>query len=524
MTDFFFAALPIAILIFCMTKPNPIPSVPAFAMAALLALGVRFFWFETSANLLGAAVLAGLLSALTPVAIVFGAILFFVAMEKSGAMAVLRGWLHGISSNRVAQLMIVGWSFQFLIEGASGFGTPAALAAPVLVGLGFPALRVAMVCLVMNSIPVAFGAVGTPTWFGFGPLGLEPEVLRNTAIKTALLLIGAAWVVPVLALRLVVGWRELRGNALFIALSIAAAVLPMAAAATVNDEFPTVIGGLVGLGVTILLARAGIGLAGDGAKRTPAPLITGKVLYALTPLLVTVGILLVTRIPALGLRQWLTATSPAAEWSLGGLGVFSVSTSLVLSLRGILGEVMEWSHATLYVPSIVPFFLSATLALMLFRRLGVAGEVIRETSGRLVKPVLALLGALAFVKVLMVGGESASTLILGNALAETTGGNWKFFAPLLGALGSFFSGSATISNLTFGGIQTSIALETGVEVSTLLALQSAGAAVGNMVCVHNIVAVCAVLGLQNQEGAILRRTAVPLLAAAAVYALLAIWL
>src|SRR6516164_8952390 len=130
--DLFFAAVPIAFLIFVMTKKNGLSSTIAFALAALLTYLVRIWYFKTSPNLVHAAVVNGVLSALTPISIVFGAILFFVALEHSGAMRTIERWLDGISRNRVAQLMIVGWSFVFLIEGASGFGTPAALAAPIL--------------------------------------------------------------------------------------------------------------------------------------------------------------------------------------------------------------------------------------------------------------------------------------------------------------------------------------------------------------------------------------------------------
>ena len=168
--DLFFAALPIVLLIFVMTKKNGLPSTVAFALAALLTYFVRIWFFKTSPNLAHAAIVSGLLQALTPISIVFGAIFFFVALEHSGAMQTLQLWLDGVSRNPVAQLMIVGWSFVFLIEGASGFGTPAALAAPILVGLGFPPLRVAVLCIVMNAVPTSFGAVGTPTWFGFGSL------------------------------------------------------------------------------------------------------------------------------------------------------------------------------------------------------------------------------------------------------------------------------------------------------------------------------------------------------------------
>ena len=79
--------------------------------------------------------------------------------------------------------MIIGWAFAFSIEGASGFGTPAALAAPLLMGLGFPPVRVAIMTLIMNSVPVSFGAVGTPTWFGLGQLGLSPEAILEIGFR-----------------------------------------------------------------------------------------------------------------------------------------------------------------------------------------------------------------------------------------------------------------------------------------------------------------------------------------------------
>src|SRR6516225_999312 len=331
--DLFFAALPIAFLIFVMTKKKGLPSTVAFALAALLIYVVRVWYFKTSPNLAHAAIVSGLLSALTPISIVFGAILFFVALERSGAMRTLRMWLDGVSGNRIAQLMIVGWSFVFLIEGASGFGTPAALAAPILAGLGFPPLRVAVLCIVMNAVPTSFGAVGTPTWFGLGSLGLAEPQLLEIGLKAALVHSVAALVIPVIALRFVVDWKEIRRNLLFVELAVLASVLPMVGVAAFNYEFPSVAGGIVGLLTTIFLARSGIGLAkkeasaadvvapsSRSASQQPPqtnPLPHGDVLRALPPLLATVEFLSLPRIPFFGLRQLLNSE---AEWVSVRLG------------------------------------------------------------------------------------------------------------------------------------------------------------------------------------------------------------
>lgn len=162
--DFGMAILPLVILIYMMTRKNSVPSNVALPLTALMVYVLRLVYFASEPNLMNATVVKGTLEALTPITIIWGAIILFKTMELSGQQAVVSRWLNQVSSNRVAQLMTIGWAFAFMIERASGFGTPAAIAGPILVGLGFEALPVAMLALVMNSVPVSFGAVGTPTW------------------------------------------------------------------------------------------------------------------------------------------------------------------------------------------------------------------------------------------------------------------------------------------------------------------------------------------------------------------------
>jgi lactate permease len=121
------------------------------------------------------------------------------------------------------------------------------------------------------------------------------------------------------------------------------------------------------------------------------------------------------------------------------------------------------------------------------------------------------------VQLMTLGGDKAQTMIIGRTFATIMGKSWPFFAPLLGALGSFFAGSATVSNLTFAGIQDSIARTLGFDRTSILALQSVGAAMGTIVAISNIVAVSSILELVNQEGLILKRTSIPLI----VYGLIA---
>ena len=514
------AVFPIVLLIFLMTKKNNVPSHKALPFIALLLYFLKLVYFDSDPNLINATVISGLLYAWTPILIIWGAILLFKTMEISGDMDVIRKWLNSVSDNRVAQLMIIGWAFAFLIEGASGFGTPAALAAPILIGLGFKPIKAAIFCLVLNSVPVTFGAVGAMVWFGLGEqLNLSHEVLLETSVKMAYISTAAALVIPIIALRFVVTWREIRQNIIFIYLSILSCMIPFFILARYNYEFPTILGGMVGLLTSAFLAHKRIGLADTPRKAQDTDRVPpAHLIKALFPLWGTLCVLLVTRIHQLGIKALLVSESPTMDISMGSFGTLVISPSLVVRLNDIFMTSVSWKHKFLYVPSIVPFFLVSLIAFFVFKMTRQqAKDVWFQTYHRMYRPVLALLGAMVFVKLLMVGQENSCVHIIGNAFADAIGSNWKYFASYLGAVGSFFAGSNTVSNMTFGGIQNSIAQTLNLSQTTILALQSVGGAMGNMVCINNIVAVCSIVGILDKEGYILKRTVIPMF----VYGLIA---
>ena len=559
------ALLPIALLIFLLTKRNSLPSHTALWITAGLTYLLSLIAFARDPLLVHASVIDGFLTSWTPILIIWGAIFLFESLEAGGGMSILRRWLNGVSSNRVAQLMIVGWAFPFLIEGASGFGTPAALAAPILVGLGFPAMKVAVMALIMNSVPVSFGAVGTPTWFGFsGIANLSAAEITEIGIKSAMLHGAAALFVPIAALLFVVEWKQIRANLIYIYLVIAATVIPYIATAFFSYEFPSLVGGLVGLLASVFLAQRGVGLrtAGEdasssgtdasrvaanagnsapspdsstimasapdqpdsggassavpptGVPATGEPVRIGELLRASFPVWGTVLVLVLTRIPQLPLQSLLRYAEGGLSVQLGALGRFGVSPAAVLSLTEILGTTEAWSHQLLYVPSLIPF---ALVAIIYLGRPKLIGEVFSKSTKRMRNPALSLFAALIFVNLMLLGGTDSAVALIGGSLASITGSAWQVFAAFLGALGSFFSGSNTVSNLTFGGIQDAAASALGLNRTTMLSLQSVGGALGNMICINNIVAVASVLGLEKIEGYALKRTVL----VAVPYALLA---
>ncbi|MCF7905599.1 L-lactate permease [Candidatus Gracilibacteria bacterium] len=520
----FFSAFPIVLLVWLMVRRRGMPSFQALPLAVAVLYIIRIFVFQADTILLHAGVISGLLMAWTPILVIWGAVLLFQMLEISGALKTIHEWLETLAEHRVEQVMLIAWAFSFFIEGVSGFGTPVALAAPLLVQFGFSPLRVVMLCLVMNSVPVSFGAVGTPTWFGLGALGLPSEEILRIGQNTALIHFFAGLIIPFLALRFLLSWEEIRKNWRFILLSILSCTIPFLALSLWSTEFPALIGGAVGIVLTIFLARRNIGLARDSVQPSTRVIDYKKLFRAFAPLVLVIVLLVATRLEWIGLKSFFTSSASSWSVALGQVGTFSISPSLVLGLKNILGTGESWSHATLYVPSFVPFLAVTLFSFLIFSfSWKERKKVFSKTWKRMKRPILALSAALVFVKLLMVGDVSPA-VVLGETLASISGKTWIFFSPLLGALGAFFSGSNTVSNLTFGAIQQTTAVSLSLPETVVLALQNVGGAFGNMVSIQNIIAGSAVVGLINKTGTILRHTIWPLLAYAVIAGVCGIFL
>ena len=518
----FLSIFPIVLLIYLMVKRNALPSYVALPWIAAVVLIIHLIFFATDVTIISAKIASAVIDVLTPVTVIFGAILFNRFSEVSGVTNTLRKWLGNINPNPVAQLMIIGWAFAFMIEGASGFGTPAAIAAPILMGLGFNPLKVAMLALIMNSVPVSFGAVGTPTWFGFGPLKLSEDMVLEVGSITALIHSVAALLIPLLALRVLVSWKDIRQNLVFIYISVFACVVPYLLIAQFNYEFPSLVGGAIGLFVSVWAANRNIGLAKVENTLDSNAVTTGQVVKALFPTGLLIAFLVVTRIHQLPFKAMMNDTTVWFTTALGSLGTFEISKGLIFSLKNIFGSDVSSSYKLLYVPALIPFVITVLIAIPVF---GVSGAKVKDIFATSLKqsknPFIALMGALVMVNLMLVGGEHSMVKIIGRTFAEVTGDDWTIFSSYLGAVGAFFSGSNTVSNLTFGSVQLSTAETTGLSVALILALQSVGGAMGNMVCINNIVAVSSVLNIQNQEGTIIKTTIVPMVVYGIIAALCA---
>jgi lactate permease len=477
-------------------------------------------------------------------------VLILYTLTQSGGMETINYGLDAISTDRRIQTILIAFLFSAFLEGAAGFGAPAAICAPLLLSLGFPPLAAALVALVLNSVPVTFGAVGTPLWFGLKNIRPQVEAAVAGGGKAAaiggmqefIFLVGQwaavlhcvmAFALPLFVVCMLTryfgpsrSWKEGLGVWRFSLGASLAFVLPyLASAFFLGEEFPALLGGLVGLGIVIPAARKGWGLPARvwdfGPQSGWEPEWTGEIsteehiefcchmsqFRAWLPY-VLVGLFLVgTRVSFLPLVDWVKA------WEI--------------AIPNILGqEGITYSLRPLYNPGVVPFILVALLTVPMHRMRPIQVSRAWGTAlKRMKNPTIALLFAVALVQIfknssLNASGYDSMPLVMAQGVAALAGASWPFFAAFIGALGSFITGSNTVSDLLFAQFQYGIASELELPRQIIVALQAVGGAMGNMVCIHNIVAACATVGLVGMEGVILKRNVLPLLLYGAVVGVL----
>jgi lactate permease len=478
----------------------------ALALAGVLAVAVFDFGATGLGPGLGQA-LAGVAAeggfiALTILWILWPALALHHHQQRCGALDAVRGALARLSPDPRLQALAVGWFLALFLEGAAGFGTPVALAAPLLVGLGVAPVPAVLLALLGHAAGVGFGALGTPVAAQVALTGLDADTL---AWRTALLLAAAAAVTMaffVHALARAVPAAPGPGALPLVPAALAALLafmLPsLALAAGLGPALPTLGGALVG-GAVLALGLHRWRRSAPGAV-APAPAPGGSpalpLAAALAPYGVLVGLVLATRaVPPLAE----TLNALALQWRLGG---------------GFGGAVQPLQHpGTLLMAALVA---GAVLQRQPLRTLG---PPLAEAARRLVPVTVALLAMLCLSRLMLHAGMIDA---LQQAAVRTLGTVWPLLAPAVGALGSFVTGSATASNVLFTPLQVQTAQALGLAPAWVAAAQGAGAAIGNIVCPHNVVAGCATVGLAGREAEVLRRTVLPALAALALLGALAL--
>lgn len=507
----------------------------ALFLSALLAAILATTVWKMELPALAAYSVLGLCKALEVFLIIFGAILFLNVIERCGYMDTIQRSFSRISADRRIQAILIAWLFGALIEGTAGYGTPAALAAPLLVALGFPPVAACIVCLIANSTPVPFAAAGAPITATISSISGEitgnAQYLQEyglsygeffekcTRLVTRFLGVGGV-VLPLVLIgvflylygkkgRRIKDFMEILPFGIFAGASFSIPYYLISIFA--GHEFPSIIGSVIGLGISAFAASKGF-LVPKHVWRFPGdrPIETEGSLEKTQqrmpfwkgwlPYLLVAAFLFFTRVEIFGLKEWMQGV-----W-VGWNGLFGVADC-------------TYSFQPLWNPGLLPFVLLAIviglgsgLTLRKVRQIGIGSAL------QLKKVLFALVFGVVMVQIMMnsdvnSSGMESMLIVAAKAMADFTGDAFFLISPVIGVLGAFISGSCTVSGVMFASLQFHTALLAGIDPVYACALQCAGGAIGNMICINNVVAVSATTGAEGKEGKIISTNLVP----AAIY-------
>ena len=498
--------------------------IVSWLMAGVLA----FFFWDIDLKALAATSLYGVLKSLDVLIIVFGAVLVMNTLKASGATSAINRGFKNITPDKRVQACIIGFAFCSFIESAAGFGTPAALAGPLMVSLGFPPMAAAVIALVCDSVAVSFGAVGTPVNMSLSLLGEKiateaftaefafwtalPHAIGGLFLPLGVLMVTTKFFGPERSFKPAFAAAPF---ALFTGASFSVPMLVIAM--TLGHDFASLLAALFCICATVIAAKTGflcpkkVWDFGNKEEWDSDWLATAKVsapkesnmslLIAWAPYVLIAVLLVLTRIPQLGLKAILNDAPPAA---------------LKLSVNNILGfPSLDYSLKWAYLPG--TFFIVVALLTCLLHKMGAQQiktawkETFKQVSGA----AIAVIFGLALVQIMSFDPDGAGEKLnmmttMANALAKV--GKWPFIviSPFIGVLGSFVSGSNTVSNTLFTNLQFDTALALSIPGVFAVSMQTIGGAVGNITCINNAVAASATLGILGKEGKLIKINFIPM--------------
>jgi lactate permease len=448
---------------------------------------VLLYW-QIDLNYLAISYGKGFFIALDILLIIFGAIFFLEIMRDLKIIANISGYLENISKDYRVQVILLAWFLENFLEGTAGFGAPSTVVAPLLVGLGLTPLNAVIIGLLGNSTSVVFGAAGTPIRVGFAGL----DWANVPALAATINLIG--FIIPVFMLWFLTlgrknGRRDFWEAVPFAIFSGVAFVVPALLTVFLGQEFPSILGAIIGLVIVIVAIKLGIftpktvrTYRNENILPITLPLMRAITPYALLVLFLIVGKFL--------------------------LGSWSIPIPLGIG------------HSfNLYNPGFA-FVLSGVIAALLWRN----DEKITKVAAKIawsksLEPFFIIAIMSVIVQLLINSGYNAFHIPSAiNMIANIFTTNLlPIWAPLLGAFGSFVTGSATIANIMFGKILFDAAQALNMNTAYILALCLVGGAAGNMVALADMLTAETVIGLKHQERTIIKNLIWPCM----IYILLA---
>lgn len=484
----------------------------AGTITVAIALGVALLFYRMPvAQALGAAGF-GFVYGLWPIAwIIIGAVFLYKVSVKTGQFDIIRASILSVTEDQRLQMLMVGFAFGAFLEGAAGFGAPVAITAALLVGLGFKPLYAAGLCLIVNTAPVAFGAMGIPIIVAGQVTGLDAFEIGQMAGRQLpfLTIIVLFWIMAIMD-----GWRGIKET--WPAVLVAGGSFAIAQYLTSNfigPELPDITASLASLVCLTLFLRRWKPVrifrfdtetsaeAAAQALESPRHSV-GQIAKAWSPFLILTAMVTVWSIKPF--KSLFAAGGPLEGWVLKipvpGLDQLVQKMPPIVDAPLSYEAVYKFDWFSATGTSIILAAVIAIIALRMPARsaLQTFGETVRE----LRMPIFSIGMVLAFAFIANYSGLSAT---LALALAHT-GKAFPFFSPFLGWLGVFLTGSDTSSNALFSALQATTAQQIGVSEVLLVAANTTGGVTGKMISPQSIAIACAAVGLAGKESDLFRFT------------------
>lgn len=482
---FFLAMLPILWLIVALSGLK-MAGHRACVIALVISAGLAAWYWKLSIPCTVTAALEGVLNALWPICLVIIAALFTYNLTlKTGAMEQIKKMLAGVSRDKRVLALIIGWGFGNFMEGMAGFGTAVAIPASMLVGIGLDPIQSVLACLVVNSTPTAFGSVGVPTVTLAAVSGVEPLALSGSvALIQCILTFLSPFLMVYICGR---GMKAFKGMIPITLVASASFVVPwFLTAQLLGPELPDIVGSICSMGCMLLAIKL------FPPKPEPEYLIesTESEKGSLT---VAEGVKAWSSFIFIFLLLTLTSTLvPPIHNAIAG-----IKSSLVV-YAGDGGGTLTFSWIN--TPGVMIFLAAIVGGLLQGASFRVMAGVLGATLKQYWKTILTICSVLAVAKIM---GYSGMISDIASFLVAATGRLYPLFAPLIGALGAFVTGSGTSTSVLFGRLQSETALALNFSPAWLAAANVMGAGIGKMICPQGIAIGAGAIGAVGSESKIL---------------------
>ncbi|MGX5359089.1 L-lactate permease [Kocuria sp. KH4] len=510
----FVAALPIVTFLLCLVVFK-MTGIKAAGIALLLEVIVALWVFGMPAPSVAGAGLLGLLSAIWPIAyIIVMSVWLYKLAVASGRFDVIRSSIAQISADQRIQVLLISFSFGAFLEGVAGFGVPIAICAAMLVQLGFRPLKAAMVSLVANFAAGAYGAVGIPVIVGAQVGGVDVMELSRDLV---LILQPLTFLIPFLLVVILDGWRGLRETwPATVALTTVFSLSQAGILIFLGPELAAIVPGLLGMVTLAALGRVwrprrifrenGVE-ASSVEGHTP-----GEVVAAWSPFYILTAFVFVWSTPYF---KGFFLPGGALDWSVLTLPIPGVTEQITTAGGAVVASTWSWTpiNATgtaLLLAVLATYLTTSRITGSMF--LGQLQRTVRELWQALV-----LIGViLVLANIANLSGGSAS---IGNALSAA-GPLFPLFAPIIGWVGVFLTGSVVNNNTLFAQLQATTASEIGVGSTLLVAANTAGGTAAKVISPQSIAIAAGAVGLSGRESEILRAS---IIYSAGLLAFISMW-